>query len=161
MKILMAGVRSDDEIWAALHQVSLKEMVLRMGSSVTISKRRDRTWSRHCAAFVSRTSVAEAAKVIIMDEATASVDIVTDSVVQSTIRSAFAASTIVTIAHRLNTVIDFDRIVAGQGQDKRARWCPELLQLDGSPLPTSESIKPAELRRRAAATFTRATLRLT
>merc|ERR1711865_659537 len=34
-----------------------------------------------------------------------------DTVVQQTIRSAFAASTIITIAHRLNTVIDFDKIL--------------------------------------------------
>ena len=37
----------------------------------------------------------------------------TDTLVQQTIRTAFAASTIITIAHRLNTVIDFDRIIVG------------------------------------------------
>ena len=37
-------------------------------------------------------------------------DLATDTLVQNTIRQAFARSTIITIAHRLNTVIDFDKV---------------------------------------------------
>ena len=44
-------------------------------------------------------------------QATASVDLTTDTAVQETIRRAFTKSTIVTIAHRLNTIIDFDKVV--------------------------------------------------
>jgi ABC-type protease/lipase transport system fused ATPase/permease subunit len=46
-----------------------------------------------------------------MDEATASVDFATDEAIQAAIRSEFQSSTLVTIAHRLSSVIDYDRLL--------------------------------------------------
>lgn len=48
---------------------------------------------------------------IIMDEATASVDFATDEAIQAAIRSEFKESTLLTIAHRLSSVIDYDRLL--------------------------------------------------
>lgn len=47
----------------------------------------------------------------IMDEATASVDFATDEAIQAAIRSEFKSSTLLTIAHRLSSVIDYDRLL--------------------------------------------------
>jgi len=50
-------------------------------------------------------------KVILLDEATASLDYKSDQIIQQTVREEFSNCTIMTIAHRLKTVIDYDKIV--------------------------------------------------
>ncbi|XP_057426773.1 ABC transporter C family member 4-like [Lotus japonicus] len=66
---------------------------------------------------------------LFMDEATASVDSQTDAVIQRIIREDFAARTIISIAHRIPTVMDCDRVlVVDAGRTKEFNKPSNLLQ---------------------------------
>ncbi|EKX39426.1 hypothetical protein GUITHDRAFT_160006 [Guillardia theta CCMP2712] len=88
------------------------------------------------------------AKVIVMDEATASVDMQTDSFIQETIREQFKHSTVLTIAHRLDTIKTCDRVmVLGEGRVLEMGH-PSTLQKDTTSIfykMTSDSAAAAEM----------------
>mmetsp|Transcript_79417 Transcript_79417/g.138641 ORF Transcript_79417/g.138641 Transcript_79417/m.138641 type:complete len:352 (+) Transcript_79417:1-1056(+) len=108
----VASAYTDEQLWDALKLVQLEEQVKAFedGLDHEVQEKGDNismgTRQLLCLARV----LLKKPKLIFMDEATASVDVKTDLVVQQTIRKSFSESTIVTIAHRLNTIIDFDRV---------------------------------------------------
>ncbi|KAL0264865.1 hypothetical protein SLS55_000818 [Diplodia seriata] len=61
--------------------------------------------------FCLARAVLQPGRIVVLDEATSSVDAATDALMQEILRSAFVDRTVVAIAHRLNTILDFDRVV--------------------------------------------------
>ena len=68
-------------------------------------------------------------RILVLDEATAAVDLETDDLIQGTVTKEFEGSTVLTIAHRLNTIMDYDRImVLDQGLIAEFDTVKELLK---------------------------------
>ncbi|XP_017782317.1 PREDICTED: multidrug resistance-associated protein 1 isoform X1 [Nicrophorus vespilloides] len=126
---------TDQEVWTALDQAHLKNFVKGLsaglnhevsegGENLSVGQRQLICLSR---ALLRKT------KVLVLDEATAAVDLETDDLIQRTIRTEFKDCTVLTIAHRLNTIMDSDRvIVLDKGTIVEFDSPPRLLQNRGS-----------------------------
>jgi len=104
---------TDMELWDTLKMVNLDVSVRELEGGLDHAvKEKGSNFSAGTVQLMCMARVLlKKPKIIFMDEATASVDLETDAFVQKTVRKAFAHCTIITIAHRLNTVIDYDKVL--------------------------------------------------
>ncbi|KFW02660.1 Multidrug resistance-associated protein 7 [Fulmarus glacialis] len=124
------GKWTDAELHEVLEQCHLWDAVTQMGgcSRELVS----RSLGQSQLVCLARALLTRA-KVLCIDEATASVDQKTDQLLQQTIRQRFADKTVLTIAHRLNTILDSDRVLVMQaGRVAELDSPTRLSQKDGS-----------------------------
>ncbi|XP_029456037.1 ATP-binding cassette sub-family C member 9 isoform X2 [Rhinatrema bivittatum] len=126
---------TDDRLWEALDIAQLKNLVKALpggldavvtegGENFSVGQRQLFCLAR---AFVRKSSI------LIMDEATASIDMATENILQKVVMTAFADCTVVTIAHRVHTILTADLVIVMKRGNILEYGTPEslLAQEDG------------------------------
>lgn len=129
------GLSTDNQIWNAVDTAQLREIIdsfsLGLDSFLDMGGKEFSAGEKQLLCL-ARAIIANK-KIVIMDEATANVDLLTSQQMQEATRKAFLHNTVCTVAHRLHTVIDYDKIVfLANGGVREVGHPHELLERKGS-----------------------------
>ena len=121
---------SDEKIWEALKLAHLETFVssLNEGLLYTVAEGGENLSVGQRQLVCLARALLRKTKILVLDEATAAVDLETDDLIQATIRKEFSDCTILTIAHRLSTIMDYDMILVLQNGEKVEYDSPEKLK---------------------------------
>ncbi|KAL1335647.1 hypothetical protein HN51_030120 [Arachis hypogaea] len=126
---------NDADLWEALERAHLKDVIRRnsLGLDAEVSEAGENFSVGQRQLLSLSRALLRRSKILVLDEATAAVDVRTDALIQKTIREEFKSCTMLIIAHRLNTIIDCDRILLLDGGKVLEYDTPEeLLSNEGS-----------------------------